>query len=258
MGWHRPDAECGRADGWCEARGLLLLVKLGRFFAPCGAMATDGVHPPPKWGVKFDPVPEPMRAPQRPYKPFTAAGWIAELKWDGFRGMARIDGSAVRLFHKSRTDVTRYYPEVARALAPLAGGPHVLDGEFVVQDDLGRSDFNAMKQRASRRRWYPGAPQVSYMAFDLLMLNGRDITSWPLGDRKNALSQLLAPINGKGVLYVQHFPAEAELFDQIVLPLKLEGLMMKRLDAPYTSGRSDNWRKVKRKGAVEPQRFKRR
>ncbi len=199
-----------------------------------------------------------MQARERHFEPFTSDAWVLEIKYDGFRGLARIDNGAVRLFHKSRSDATAYYPEVERALQPIAGGPHVLDGEFAVLDDLGRSDFHAMRKRASRRKWYPGADAVSYLAFDLLMLNGRDLTPLPLYERKEALRELLAPVNGRGVLYVQHFPADAALFAEIVLPLELEGFMAKRLDAPYSAGiRSDDWRKIKRKGAVEPQRFKR-
>lgn len=202
-----------------------------------------------------------MQAPERSFAPFTSEDWLFEVKYDGYRGLARVEGGSARLFTKSRIEATTWFPEIAASLSKLAGGPHILDGEIAILDDLGRSQFQALRERAARRRWYPGARPCTYVAFDLLMLDGIDTREMPLGMRKDLLAELLAPFRRRpeGVLYLQDLDADEALFTQIVLPLELEGFMAKLRTGPYLSGvRSDLWRKIKRKGAVEPQRFRNR
>jgi len=202
-----------------------------------------------------------MQAPERSFAPFTSEDWLFEVKYDGYRGLARVEGGSARLFTKSRIEATTWFPEIVASLSKLAGGPHILDGEIAILDDLGRSQFQALRERASRRRWYPGARPCTYVAFDLLMLDGIDTREMPLGMRKELLAELLAPFRQRpeGVLYLQDLDADEALFTQIVLPLELEGFMAKLRTGPYLSGvRSDLWRKIKRKGAVEPQRFRNR
>lgn len=191
--------------------------------------------------------------------PFDSPDFIYEIKFDGYRGLALVDNGQVRLFTKSRHEATTWFPEIVRALSALQGGPHVLDGEIAVLDDVGRSDFHALRARASRRRWYPGAPQCTYMAFDIMVCDGHDVMPLPLTMRKELLADLLAPLPRAGVMYVSDFDADASLFPRFVLALELEGFVAKRKNAPYQPGpeRSSDWLKIKRKGAVEPQRFKR-
>jgi bifunctional non-homologous end joining protein LigD len=191
-------------------------------------------------------------------KPFTDPDWIFEIKWDGYRTLARAGGGQpVELRTRNGTDCTRWYPEVARALAALPGGPHVIDGEACVLDDVGRSDFNALHARAARRRGYPGAPQVTLMAFDLLVQDGRSIMALPLAERKERLAQLLVSLPKIGVLYVSDFPAQADLFAQVVLGAKLEGFIAKRLASPYQPGVvSRDWMKIKRAGWQEGRTWK--
>lgn len=199
-----------------------------------------------------------MQAPTRSYAPFSSPDFIYEIKFDGYRGLSRIENGKARLFSKGRHERTIWYPEVAEVLSGLKGGPHILDGEIAVIDAQGRSDFQAMRARSTRQRWYPGAPRCTFMAFDALMVDGQNVMHLPLLMRKELLAQLLKPMPKHGAMYVGHFEAEASLFERWVLKLELEGFMAKRKSGPYLSGvRSDLWRKVKRKGAVEPQRFKR-
>lgn len=132
-------------------------------------------------------VPLPMRAPERSYPPFGSRDWIYEIKFDGYRGLARVEHGSARLFTKSRVEATAWFPEIVRELAKLRGGPHILDGEFAVLDKLGRSDFWKLRERASLRRWHPGAPQATFMAFDLLMVDGRDVMELPLVMRRSCL-----------------------------------------------------------------------
>lgn len=199
-----------------------------------------------------------MRAPDRSYLPFDSPDFIYEIKFDGYRGLARVEDGTARLFTKSRVEATKRFPEIAQALSALPGGPHILDGEIAVLDQYGRSDFWKLRERASRRRWYPGAPHCTYMAFDMMMCNGQDVMDLPLVMRKELLAELLAPLPKNSVMYVQDFDADASLFPRFVLAYELEGFVAKRKSSPYLPGvRSDDWRKIKRKGAVEPQRFKR-
>lgn len=125
-------------------------------------------------------------------------------------------------------------------------------------DELGRSDFNQLQDRARRRRRYPGCADVVYCVFDLLVHHGVDITQQPLLKRKAALAKILKKPR-PSIMYVGHFESGAtELFKNAVLPLRLEGLVAKRVDSVYRpGGRSSDWVKVKRKGAIPAARFKR-
>ena len=199
-----------------------------------------------------------MLLAERPLPPFAEAGWIYELKFDGYRLMAGVKDSVVQLITRNGADATKWFPEIVAGLATLRGGPHVLDGEVCVLDELGRSDFNRLQDRARKRRWYEGADPVVFCAFDLVERSGRSLIRLPVESRKAQLKELLTPLP-PSTLYVGHFDAEQgrQLFEQ-AKELKLEGLVAKRLGSMYMPGaRSPAWVKVKRKGAVPPERFKR-
>jgi len=185
-------------------------------------------------------------------------GWIYELKYDGYRMLAEFGGGTCRLKTRNGADASKWFPEVCQSLAAIPGGPYITDGEVCVLDEYGRSDFDALQDRARRRRWYDGAQPVAYLIFDLLVDRGADITGRPLAKRKAALDRLLkAPL--PNLLKVGYFEEGARrLFDEAVVPLKLEGLVAKRLTSTYQPGvRSSDWVKVKRKGAVPVERFRR-
>ncbi|WGT65016.1 RNA ligase family protein [Variovorax paradoxus] len=198
----------------------------------------------------------PMLLDERPLD-LDQPGWIYELKMDGYRLVAEFDG-AVHLRTRNGTDATKWFPEVAQSLALVKAGECIVDGEVCVLDELGRSDFNQLQDRARRRRRYPGCPDVVYCIFDLLVHRGIDITLQPLLKRKAALAKLLKK-PPPSIMYVGHFEnGAAQLFKEAVIPLKLEGLVAKRADSIYQPGvRSSDWVKVKRKGAIPPERFKR-
>lgn len=183
-------------------------------------------------------------------KPFTSDDWLYEIKFDGYRCLARVQDGAVQLRTKSGADCTGWYPEVAGALAGLPGGPHVIDAEACVLDGIGRSDFDRLHERSARRRWYTGCAPVTLCAFDLLFENGRNTMGLPLVERKARLQRLLAGV--PGVLFVGDLPARAELFSQAVEPLKLEGVVAKQRTSVYAPGvRSRDWVKIKRAGWQE-------
>jgi hypothetical protein len=137
----------------------------------------------------------PMLAMDAPVKAFTDPTWLYEIKFDGYRTLAGFGGGAgVQLRTKRGADCTRWYPEVAELLASLPGGPHVIDAEACVLDDIGRSDFNRLQERARRRCWYKDCDQVTLCAFDLLVHDGRSIMDLPLVQRKARLAMMLAKV----------------------------------------------------------------
>jgi len=184
--------------------------------------------------------------------------WIYEIKLDGYRLLAEFGDGVCHLKTRNGSDATTWFPEVVEGLAEVAGGPYVTDGEVCVLDEFGRSNFDRLQDRARRRRWYEGADPVVYCIFDLLVDRGADITGKPLRYRNARLAELLTPAPSS-TLFVQHFAgAGKELFDVAVHQLELEGVVAKRIESPYRPGeRSRDWVKVKRKGAVPPERFKR-
>jgi bifunctional non-homologous end joining protein LigD len=186
---------------------------------------------------------EPMRAPERWYPPFTSDELLYEIKWDGYRLLGTCGSDApVELRTKGGTRATSWYPEVVRTLSQVRGGPYLLDGEVVCLDDLGRSDFDRLRERSNARKWVPGLPVV-WMVFDLLAVAGRSVMDLPLEARKAQLWDALGQLNKQGgtaVLVQGDLPAEASLFHQVVLGLELEGFMAKRRQSRYQPGRSDD------------------
>ena len=179
--------------------------------------------------------------------PFTRDGWTFELKYDGWRCLAEIRDGDVRLQSRRGFDFTRRWPAVAQSLSAIPGH-HILDGEMCVLDEFGRSDFDRLHLPDSGK---------TYCVFDLLVHNGVDIMSEPLAERKRRLTLLLAePL--PSVLLVGTLDTEGEWLYQQALALRLEGIVGKRLDSLYFPGvRSPDWLKIKRPGAVPPERFKR-
>ena len=188
-------------------------------------------------------------------KPFTAPDWIYEIKFDGYRCMARAGGGRAELRTKSGTNSTAWYPELTQALSKLPGGPHVIDGEVCVLDDLGGSDFKRIHERAKHRSWFPGCDPVTLCAFDLLFEDGRNIMSLPLMERKARLARLVQRV--EGVVVVDDLPAQAALSEGSVGPLP-GGFLAKRCASTYQPGvRSSDWLKIKRMADVVPERFRR-
>lgn len=211
-----------------------------------------------------------MQAPEALRPPFTDPDWLYELKFDGYRCMAGIEAddgftpdtdeerrqhiaARVELRTKSGADCSPWFPEIVEALAALPGGPHVIDGEVCVLGPDGVSDFNRLQERARRRRWYPGAPQVTLCAFDILVHNGRRVMGLPLVERKQLLQALLAGIPMQSILFVGDLPADEKVFQAMVAAgLKIEGVMAKRRASTYQPGvRSPDWVKIKRPGWQE-------
>ncbi len=180
-------------------------------------------------------------------RPFTGAGWLFELKVDGYRALAARDG-AVRLCSRNGNDLTPCFPEVTQALKALPFGRIVLDGELVALDHAGRPSFQRLQQRAQLRRSLDirhavVENPVTFYAFDLLGFEDFDLRPLPLAERKSLLRRVV-PATGV-IRFLDHIEEEGELLYDQVQKLGLEGIVAKRADAPYKPGRSAIWLKIR-------------
>jgi bifunctional non-homologous end joining protein LigD len=174
--------------------------------------------------------------------------WFHEIKWDGYRLMAHLDRGKVRLITRRGHDWTERFPTIARALPSLGATTVILDGEAVVESDNGIPSFSAL-QAALGARSGPGhkaAIEAVYYAFDLLHLDGRDYRDEPLEARRAALASLMSVMGAGTVLrFSEHLEADGEAMFNQACVLGLEGIISKRRDLPYRSGRSEAWLKIK-------------
>jgi bifunctional non-homologous end joining protein LigD len=176
---------------------------------------------------------------------FDESQYCAEVKHDGYRVLCGYGRGDVQLRSKSGADCTRWFPEIVQSLSAILSGEHIVDGEMVVQDGKGRSDFNAVHARAMRRRWSPGDPPVVYAVFDILVHNGRDVTRLELEERKELLRELLTPAP-PSILYVDYVVGAVSALFQWAAQKQLEGIVAKRRGSIYRPGvRSPDWRKMK-------------
>jgi bifunctional non-homologous end joining protein LigD len=172
------------------------------------------------------------------------AGWLFEVKWDGYRAIARIAGAEAALTSRNGNDLTARFPNVAKELVKAVKTPHcVLDGEVCALDDAGRSSFSAMQQAK------PGTPIVLYV-FDVLDVEGAPLVDVPLAERRERLEQLLDRRN-RTVRISEGFD-DGEALLKAAKEQHLEGIVAKRLDSRYAVGRrTRDWLKVKTHGRQE-------
>ncbi len=172
----------------------------------------------------------------------TGGEWLHEIKLDGYRLICRVAEGRVRLVTRNAKDWTDKFRGVAEAAAALPCQQALLDGEAVVLNERGISDFQALQNVLGRRK---GAP-VLYYAFDLLYLDGYDLTHVLLRARKEALAGLLAPLAPDGVIrYSDHVEGHGQEFYAQACAAGLEGIISKRADRRYRAGRGAEWLKVK-------------
>ncbi|MGE0007991.1 MAG: DNA ligase D [Parvibaculaceae bacterium] len=175
--------------------------------------------------------------------PPAGKGWLHEIKQDGYRMQARIDGGKVQLLTRKKQDWTKRFPTIARALERLPVGSALIDGEIVAQEASGISTFTALQSdlREGRR------DRLAYFLFDLLYCEGVSLLSVKLADRKEALEELCRSLPASSsIRYSQHMDeGDARTIFEHACRMGLEGLVSKRADAPYRSGRTTTWIKTK-------------
>ena len=167
--------------------------------------------------------------------------WLHEIKFDGYRLQARIDGAKIALLTRKGLDWTDKFARTAEALRDLKLGSALIDGEVVVEEN-GVSTFSGLQEALKTER----SDRMVYYAFDLLYLDGHDLTQAPLVERKTLLAGLLddAPKDGP-VRYSDHIETDGATMVRHACRLGLEGIISKRRDLPYHSGRRGDWLKTK-------------
>jgi bifunctional non-homologous end joining protein LigD len=179
-------------------------------------------------------------------QPFSNPQWLFEIKWDGVRALAWMDKHKIKLRSRAQNDVTTQYPELAALPEALNARQALLDGEIVVLDERGRSDFGRLQQRMNVRTPSPQALAqfpVTYYVFDLLHCDGYDLRHAPLLERKKLLRHLLRPHNL--VRFSDHEPGRGEDLYALAQQNGLEGIIGKRAASRYVSARSKDWVKIK-------------
>ena len=171
-------------------------------------------------------------------EPFDRAGWLFEIKWDGYRALSQVSGGKVKLYSRNGQDFTDKYQPLAVELAGL-GHDAVLDGEVVVVDANGKSSFQKLQQYHQT-----GQGDLRYFAFDLIHLDGHDLTKLPLIKRKEILQQLIEGLDI--VQYSDHVADKGQQFFEAAVQQELEGIIAKNGDSPYTMARrTPDWLKIK-------------
>lgn len=173
-------------------------------------------------------------------RPPSGSGWLHEIKFDGYRIQMRVlDGGATLKMRKG-LDWTAKYPAIARAAANLPDT--IIDGEICALDENGAPDFAALQAALSEGK----TDALVYFAFDLLFDGGEDLRALPLSERKVRLQQLLSNAGEDArVRFVEHFETGGDAVLRSACRLSLEGIVSKRADAPYVSGRTETWAKSK-------------
>ena len=183
---------------------------------------------PVAWGIA------PMKAVSGTLPPPGDDAWVYEVKWDGYRTLVFVRDGGLRLQSSNRLDVTGRWPELGTLADAVQATDAVLDGEVVVLGDDGRPSFGRLAR---------GDGAATFMAFDLLALNGHDTTGLTLTQRRQLLGQVLEP-GPHWVLSPQYDDGEA--LARVTAAEGIEGVMAKRRDGRYLPGkRSPTWRKIK-------------
>jgi ATP-dependent DNA ligase len=163
--------------------------------------------------------------------------WVYEIKHDGYRLMVRKQDDRVRVYTRRGADWTERFPRIVQAARRLKVRSILLDGECIVYDKNGIPSFALLHSRDYDR-------EASLAAFDLLELDGEDVRRHALLDRKTRLARLLARAK-LGIEFNVHMEGEGAVIFEHACKLGFEGIVAKRKDLPYESGRSRRWLKIK-------------
>lgn len=171
-------------------------------------------------------------------EPFNNKDWLFEIKWDGYRAIAYINNQSVEIISRNKKSFTQKYQPVTTALQQLNINA-VLDGEIVAVDGKGLADFQLLQNGQN------SPVTLQYYAFDILWLDGYDITQLPLIVRKKILQQIL-PADNNTIKYSDHILKDGKDFFNVAIEQGLEGIMAKKGNSIYqTDRRSNDWLKIK-------------
>ena len=174
-------------------------------------------------------------------RPPSGDGWCHEIKFDGYRVQLRIEDGKATLKTRKGLDWTDKFAAIAKEAGSLPDA--MIDGEIVALDHNGAPNFSSLQAALSDGK----TEDLIFFAFDLLFAEGLDCRRLPLGERKERLKKLLDARKGKSsqIRYVEHFESGGDAVLQSACKLELEGIVSKKLDTPYRSGRTESWTKAK-------------
>ena len=175
-------------------------------------------------------------------RPPAGDGWAHEVKFDGYRIQARVEGGTVTLRTRKGLDWTSKFSAIAMACEKLPDC--IIDGEIVALDHNGAPDFAGLQAALSEGK----TDELIFFVFDLMFAGGEDLRALPLSERKSRLQSLLSKSRIMGdalIRYVAHFVAAGDAVLKSACRMSLEGIVSKQLSAPYRSGRGDSWAKAK-------------
>jgi len=175
--------------------------------------------------------------PTKAQEPPSGPLWWHEIKHDGFRITAHKSGDRVRLYSRPGNDLTYRFPLIVESLARLRSRSCIIDGEAVVCDENGVPSFDRIRYRRHDAA-------VFLYAFDLIEVNGDDLRREPLDTRKATLASVLRRA-ALGLRFNEHIEADGPTVFAHACKMSLEGIVSKRKDSPYRSGRSPDWLKMK-------------
>jgi bifunctional non-homologous end joining protein LigD len=171
-------------------------------------------------------------------EPFSDPDWIFETKWDGYRSVCFLKNGRARFVSRNQIEMTPQYPELANIGKQVRAKEAILDGEICALDRHGIPRFQMLQRKGATQR-----PPIVYFVFDLLYLDGYDLTSCTVVERKARLAEIIQPSN---VIKVsEHIDGDGEAFFREVARFKLEGMMAKRASSKYVQKRSSDWLKIK-------------
>ncbi|MBP2235246.1 bifunctional non-homologous end joining protein LigD [Sinorhizobium kostiense] len=195
------------------------------------------------------PPPDPMPSRVDPClatlvdRPPQGPDWAYEVKWDGYRIAVHVEPHRVRLITRGGYDWTDRFPAIAAEAMKLGLKSGILDGEAVVLDEQGRSDFGMLQRALGRRPAAHEPGEIILFAFDLLYLDGRDLRRLPLRERRRLLEPIVGGREG-AIRLSEEVRAEGEEFLRVACAHGLEGIIAKHRDRPYRCGRTDWWQKI--------------
>jgi bifunctional non-homologous end joining protein LigD len=197
--------------------------------------------------LPFDPMPvriEPCLALLKSAPP-RGPDWFFEIKWDGYRLAIHIEPKGVRVITRGGHDWTHRFPAIAEAAKDLGVTTAILDGEAVVLDEQGRSDFGALQRSLGGRGGNRTSSEAILYAFDILYLDGHDLTGTELSVRRHLLEDMV-PAGGEKIIRLsEEITADGAALLEHACRLGLEGIIAKHRDRSYRSGRTGDWLKIK-------------
>ncbi|HKY27617.1 MAG TPA: non-homologous end-joining DNA ligase [Pyrinomonadaceae bacterium] len=181
-------------------------------------------------------------------RPFSDPDWIFETKWDGVRAVCFITKGTARFVSRNQIEMTAQYPELLEIAKQVKASQAILDGEVVALDEHGVSRFQLLQRRLGRKnageiRKLAATTRIAYYAFDLLYLDGFDLTRCALVDRKDTLERILK--SARNIRYSDHIIGAGDQLYAEIVKVPLEGMIAKRAISPYVQRRSSDWLKIK-------------